>query len=255
VPEVAGRFDALLRYAGLRLGRRLGTEVTSALTRRDLSDPAQRTQALVNDLTANGAMSGGIRIPGAVGTLHVTADLRAGQVISHVDVEAPREGRPTTRVNWLVRQLKDTPDSIRVEAFTTHARGAGAAELLRTVRADPTVLIKDPTKELRRFRIAQSTPAGTKRGTGRGAFIDSVLNSVDTFYEQVIQNLKPWLPAPPRMRPADNVQPVEPVTPSLVSTALSSQDGADTPPPARALNGLATAVEPAPAPLTRPPPG
>ncbi len=31
--EVASRFDALLRYAGLRLGRQLGTDVIAALTR------------------------------------------------------------------------------------------------------------------------------------------------------------------------------------------------------------------------------
>ncbi len=225
VPEVAGRFDALVRYAGLKLGRQLGTEVIPALSRRELADPPARTQALVSQLTSTATMTAGLRIPGAVGPLHVTADLRAGKIICHVDVEAPREGRPTTRVNWLVRQLKDAPDTVRVEAFTMHARGPGSADLLRAVRADPTILIGDPTRELRSFRIAQSTPAGTKRGTGRGAFIDSLLAAIDDFYEQVIQNLKPWMPAAPRLRSPDEPKPVEPVAASLVSTAISSQDG------------------------------
>ena len=56
-------------------------------------------------------MTGGIKIPGAVGALHVTGDLRAGQITCHVDVDAPRTGKPTTRVNWLVRQLNDSPAS------------------------------------------------------------------------------------------------------------------------------------------------
>jgi hypothetical protein len=98
------------------------------------------------------------------------------------------------------------------------------------VRVDPAVLITDPTRELRAFRVARSSSAGTKRGTGRGAFIDSLLDAVDTFYEQVIQNLKPWMPAPPRLRSADDIEPTEPVTPTLVSTAISSQDGVDTSP-------------------------
>jgi hypothetical protein len=225
VPEVAGRFDALLRYAGLRLGRKLGTEVTPALTRRDTSDPAGRTQVLVAQLTSTGMMTGSLKIPGAVGPLHVTADLRAGKIVCDVDVDAPREGRPTTRVNWLVRQLRDAPDDVRVEAFAVHARGPGSAELLRTVRADSTALIGDPAKELRSFRVARSSPAGTKRGTGRGGFIDSVLDAIDDFYEQVIQNLKPWMPTPPRLRSSDEIIPVEPVKPNLVSTAISSQDG------------------------------
>jgi hypothetical protein len=228
VPQVAGRFDALIRYACLRLGRRLGAEVTPALSRRDLTDPASRTQALVDQLASTGSMTGGIRIPGAVGALSVTADLRAAQIICHVDVDAPRTGRQTTRVNWLVRQLKDAPDHSRVEAFAMHARGNGTADLLHRVRTDPMVLIGDPSKDLRAFRVALSSVAGTKRGTGRGAFIDSVVDSVDAFYEQVIQNLKPWMPAPPRLRSAEDIQPTEPVTPSLVSAAISSQDGAET---------------------------
>lgn len=224
-PQVAARFDALIRYACLQLGRRLGTEVTPALSRRELADPALRTQALTNLLATTGTLAGGIKIPGAVGVLHVTADLRAGQIICHVDVDAPRTGRPTTRVNWLVRQLKDAPDNLRVEAFAMHAKGAGVADLLHRVRSDPSVLIADPSRELRSFRIAQFTPAGTKRGTGRGAFIDSVLQAVDTFYERVLQYLKAWTPTPPKMRTSEDLSPAEPVRQSLVSTAISSQDG------------------------------
>lgn len=227
VAETVGRFDALLRYAGLRLGRRLGTEVVAVLSRRDVTEPALRAQTLVTELTTAGTMTGGLRIPGAVGALHVTADLRAGKIICHVDVDAPREGRQTTRVNWLIRQLKDAPETLRVEAFVMHARGPGNAELLRTVRAEPLKLIADSTKELRAFRIAQGSLAGTKRGTGRGCFIDSLLAGVDDFYEQVIQNLKPWMPAPPRLRSPQDTEPAEPVATSLVSTAISSQDGPD----------------------------
>lgn len=222
--DVAGRFDALIRYACLRLGRQLGTDVTPAMSRRDLTEPAARTQALVNQLSTAGTLSGSIRIPGAVGALQVMADLRAGQIVCHVDVEAPRTGKPTTRVNWLIRQLKDAPETVRIEAFVMHARGGGATDLLRQIRSDPATLITDPTRELRAFRIAQSTPAGTKRGSGRGAFIDSVLNAIDDFYEQIIQNLKPWMPAPPRLRTPEDVAPVQPVAASLVSTAISSQD-------------------------------
>jgi len=64
---------------------------------------------------------------------------------------------------------------------------------------------------------------GVKRGTGRGAFIDSVLDLVDTFYGDVVQHLKAWAAVPPKMR--DAVPPVPAEPPVLTSTALSSQDG------------------------------
>ncbi|MBM0203693.1 stress response protein [Micromonospora sp. STR1s_5] len=243
--DVVGRFDALIRYACLRLGRQLGTDVTPALSRRDLSDPAARTQALVNQLCTTGTLTGSIRIPGAVGPLQVVADLRAGQIACHVDVDAPRTGRPTTRVNWLIRQLRDAPETVRIEAFAMHARGGGATDLLRQVRTEPTTLIIDPTRELRAFRVAQSTAAGTKRGSGRGAFIDSVLQAIDDFYEQIIQNLKPWMPAPPRLRTPEDVAPVQPVAASLVSTAISSQDSPefDTPTARDSNSGVGSQLE------------
>ncbi|GAA2497692.1 stress response protein [Winogradskya humida] len=223
--EVAGRFDALVRFACLKLGRRLGIEVVPSLSRKDLADPGARTQGLATQLITTGTMTGGLKIPGAVGPLLVTADLRAGRITCQVDVDAPKEGRPATRVNWLIRQLKNAPDSLRLEAFAMHSRGAGNAELLRVVRESPTAIIGDPAKELRAFRVAQLSAAGTKRGTGRGSFIDSFIAAIDDFYENVLQNLKPWMSAPPRLRSLDEPVLVEPVAAALISTAISSQDG------------------------------
>ena len=228
IPTVVARFDALLRFTSLSLGRRLGTEVVPMLSRKELAEPALRAAALTQQLAGTGQLTGVIRIPDTVGHLAITADLRASTITCHVDVDAPREGRATTRVNWLIRQLKNAPDSARIECITARSRGASSAELLRTVRENPAALITDPTREIRTFRIALSTPLGTKRGRGRGAFIDSVLNGADNFYGQVLGDLKAWSAAPPKMRPEAPVSPDdrEPTQPaSLSSTDFSSQDG------------------------------
>jgi hypothetical protein len=221
--EVCGRFDALLRYISLRLGRQLGTEVTPVLSRRELTEPAFRSQSLVTNLAASGILQGTIKIPGTVAPLVVTADLRTGRVTCHVDIAAPREGRPTTRVNWMVRQLHAAPDSLRVEAFVAHGRGENAAELLGKVRNDPSVLVSDSKRELRSFRLAESFPLGSGRAKGRGGMITSVVTAVETFYEEVMQHVKAWTAAPPRMRESTNER--EPVPQSLTSTSMSSQDG------------------------------
>lgn len=223
VPEVVSRFDALLRYTSLRLGRQLGTDVVTVTTRKEMTEPALRTQSLVDGLSTSGRMSGSIRIPNTVGPIHITADLRAGRISCHMDIAAPKEGRPATRVNWLLRQLKSAPEGVRIEAFLANSRGDGAAELLGAVRENPALLIQDPKRELRSFRVAISAPMGTKRGRGRGAFIDSMLDLVDDFYGDVVQHLKAWSAAPPRMRDSDVVPPEDP--PTLSSTSVSSQDG------------------------------
>ncbi|USX49409.1 hypothetical protein [Lentzea sp. HUAS12] len=66
---------------------------------------------------------------------------------------------------------------------------------------------------------------GSKRGTGRNSFIDSVLNAVSSFYEEIVQNLKPWSATPPKIRAEAAFVPPEDVPVALVSTAPSSQDG------------------------------
>ena len=229
IAEVAARFDALLRFTSLQLGRQLGTEVVPVLSRKEIAEPTLRTQALTESLCSAGVLSGTIRIPDTVGSLVVTADLRASTVTCHVDVDAPKVGRATTRVNWLARQLKNAPDSTRVEAFANHSRGSSAAELLAAVRENPASLVADPAKELRAFRVAATTPLGKKRGRGRGCFIDSVLDAVDGFYADVLGSLRGWAAAPPKLRPAHPTPPDidETIPAALASTDFSSQDEPD----------------------------
>jgi hypothetical protein len=65
-------------------------------------------------------------------------------------------------------------------------------------------------------------PLGSKRGGKSGSFIDSVLKTLELFYGDVVEHLKPWSATPPKLRDADvkDVRPAE-----LATTALSSQDG------------------------------
>lgn len=243
-PDVAARFDALLRYASLRLGRHLGAEVTPLLSRKELAEPVLRTQSLVASLASSGTLTGAIRVPNTVGPLNVTLDLRAGRVSCHVDLDAPKDGRPATRVNWVLRQLKNAPDAVRVEAHQAFARGAGTAGLLRDVRTDPRVLLSDPKKDIKTFRLALTSSLGPKRGRGRGGAIDSVLDAVDTFYADVLGQLKAWTAAPPKLREDSIIGPLPPVAESLVSTSLSSQDTPEPATPGAGPVDMATSAYP-----------
>lgn len=226
--EVASRWDQLIRYACLRLGKQLGVEVQPVLSRKELAEPAIRSQALVASLVKDGTLPGTLRIPNTVGPITITADLRAGRVTTGIDVDAPKSGRPQTRINWLIRQLKEAPDGLRIDCWAAHARGASTSELLRAARANPALLIDDPKRDLRTFRVTLAAPMGSKRGQGQGSFLGSVLGLLDDFYKSTVQTIKPWTAAPPKLR-SDQPGPddVEDVPGQLISTALSSQDGAE----------------------------
>lgn len=224
--DVANHWDQLIRYGSLRLGRLLGTQVEPVLTRRELADPASRAQALATSLAQTGTLSGQLRIPNAIGPITVCADLRASRVMVEVQCDAPREGRPLTRVNWLLRQVKDAPPELRIDSFAMYAREPNASALLRDVRENPQRLLSDDKKDIRAFKLVLTAISGVKRGQGRGSFIGSVLDLVDRFYAEVVQSLKPWSPPAPKLRQTQSVVQQPEVQPALVSTALSSEDGA-----------------------------
>ena len=60
--------------------------------------------------------------------------------------------------------------------------------------------------------------------------MSSVLSLLDDFYESTVQTIKPWTAAPPKLRPDQpEREDVEDVPDQLISTSLSSQDGAESP--------------------------
>nr|WP_165818188.1 TerD family protein [Frankia canadensis] len=187
---VAERFDQLAHYLCLHLGGLLGLEVLPQLNRR--VDAAQRRQALAEELCRTGTLSATLRVPGAVGPVSIITDLRAGRVACSVTFDAPRQGRPLTRVRWLARQLGDANGNLRIETFEQGSREAVRAELLALVRQKPDVLVSGSENELRAFRVSLSAPLGTKRGAGKGTFVTSVVDALEKCYEEVVQNLREW---------------------------------------------------------------
>ena len=232
VAEVASRWDQLLRFAALRLGRELGADVQVVVPRKEVTEPSLRLSRHIADLTATGTLSGQLRVPDAVGTIDVCADLRAGQVTVSTEVDAPQEGRLPTRVGWLTRQLKDAPDQLRIDGLLSGTRTT-TSELLSVVRGDPSVLVDPSKREFRGFRVTAISPMGTKRGTGRAAFIDSVLSAVDGFYGGVLQALRPWAAKAPQLPKAGKLATEEAgidTTPPSTDLAEEPEPGLLTPP-------------------------
>lgn len=120
----------------MRLSRELGTIVRPMVAQTQLRDPARYLQEAVSVLTETGRLQGALRVPAAVAPIKITADLRAGPIHCAVTVPAPREGRPATRVNWLVRQLKTAPGHLCIEASTAWQRGRGPARTINQARSD-----------------------------------------------------------------------------------------------------------------------
>jgi hypothetical protein len=207
---VVARFDQLLAFAGMQLSRGLGVNVQQRLSRKERVDHPARIQAQAGLLAKTGQLTGSLMVPFTAAPIDVMVDLRANRVECSITMAAPTEGRPATRINWLLRQLRDAPEEVSIVATAARARDSGPCHPLSAVRDSPMLLLDNPQAEIRSFTVTMSHAAGTKRGQGRGSFVGSVTTTVDEFYEGVIQCLKPWAPAAPRPKlpPASGAQEV-----------------------------------------------
>jgi stress response protein SCP2 len=192
--EVINRFDQLLRHIGLGLSSLLGVDVQACqLVGMD-------TTARCRQLADSGVLFGSLRVPGAVDAATVGIDLGRERVSCSVQLPAPREGRPGTRVNWLMKQLEDAHDGLRVEALLAGARGQSTAETLKTLRVNPQAILPKDGRDIRAFRLTLDAQLGSKRDAGDRSAIASTEAVVHRFYAEVLQHLQRWTVArPPRL--------------------------------------------------------
>ena len=197
--DVAERWEQFINYLALSLSQELGATVTPQHPRRQTT--ASRLEETVKELATSGEMGSTLRVPDAIGPLEIRTDLRGRQTVTSVTVDAPREGGLKARFTWLMRQLKDAPDDLRVEAAFPSARSTTTASL-GEVRGDPKALYypPDPKREPRSFVLARSRPMGQRRGRAEGSFVRETSAQAVEFYRDLVQNLKPWQAPAPKLR-------------------------------------------------------
>lgn len=198
---VAERWDEFTQYLCLGLSQDLGRPVSAVRPRKQTS--GMRLDASVKQLASTGTLSSLIRVPDAVGDIHIQADLRARRTLTSVTVDAPREGRAKPRINWLLRQLADAPE-LRVEAAFPNARETTSG-LLADVREEPERLFHptDPRREPRSFTVTLARPMGQKRGKSEGSFVRETRSQIFDMYGEIVQRIKAWQPRAPRLREPD----------------------------------------------------
>ena len=198
VREVAESWEQFLEYLSLRLHQGLGRPVSPQYPRG--STPASRIKAYTEDLGNRGRLEGSLKVPDTAGPIGIEADLGAQQVTTSMRIQAPRDGRPRTRINWLLRQLKDVPADLRVEVRFPRTRTTTSL-LVADARATPNALLltEDHRREPNAFDLALTRDMGTKAGKGKGSFVGETSKQVLAFYSEVVQHLKAWTPPAPRL--------------------------------------------------------
>lgn len=203
VDEIARRWEQFVHWVSLGLTQQTGADVTPARIRTPL---AERIESTIRELVEQGTLTMRLTIPDTVAPLELVADLRAQLVTASVSINAPGEGRADTRVRWILRQLKNAPDDLRIETRFV-STGKTTATLLSDIRDTDkkALLVDDPQREPRSFHLSLSRPMGMKRGDGPGSFVNETRRQAIDFYRDLLQGLTEWRPKAPPLRERDDV--------------------------------------------------
>jgi hypothetical protein len=157
--EIAERWEQFIDYMCLGLGQDLGREVTPVRPRKTSAEA--RLDATVRRLVDAGKLDGSVRVPDAIGDVSVEADLRTRRVTTSVRVAAPREGRPKTRINWMLRHCKDRRAGRGGPTISSASSRCGALDPPRParlcIRASQTSTTLRDLVEPREHRLVQAS--------------------------------------------------------------------------------------------------
>ena len=204
VADIAQRWDQLLSFVALRLGADIGEDVTELVPRAQQADPRLRTKAFADSLATNATLTGDLRIPNTIGDIEVQVDLKARQIAVSTLIDAPSDKQARGRIGWLLRQLKDCPPNLIIEAYPRNSRN-GVAASLEAAQEDPQILLDSSGKPASKFRLIARTEMGQGRRRGkRPGLTQSVADSVESFYGSTLQNLTAYVARAPKL----NTQPI-----------------------------------------------
>lgn len=225
VAEIAKRWEQLVGYLALGLTQDLGREVEPQWPRK--VDPAQRRGQHVKSVVERGKLTATIRVPDAAGPIELEADLRGRRFRASVTVAAPKDGRPTTRINWLLRQLGQARDDVIVEVRYPNQKEATSASL-KDARAKPERLVYayDAKRDPMSFRVIMPRDLGMKRGRQAGSFVIESKNQTSEFYRSIVQGLRAWAASAPKL-PAPAREPSPAATPEPPPFTSGERDFGD----------------------------
>jgi hypothetical protein len=228
VRDVVRRWEQFVQYVALGLCQQLGRNVSPVWPRG--LDAGARVDAGVKSLVETGRLTATLRVPDAAAPIDLVADLRTRYFTTSVELSAPREGRPKTRIGWMLRQLKGAPESLRIETRYPNAKES-PSETLKVVLEKPDRLLYAPDlkREPRLFRLSLSRELGSKRGKGLGSFVHDSRQQTLDFYQAIVQQLRVWNAPAPKL--PERAEP-------------PSAEASSTPPPFGAEREFGDATEP-----------
>lgn len=211
--ETVSRFESLIRYSALTLSARLGVAAKEVVAKGAKSDYKKHLVAKSQSLISTKDLVGAVTIPGAPADLEMSADLGSGLLHCKFTIAAPQEGRNKSRISWLTRQIKQAPMGTTISWNYKRARISERPHSHQDLTDKSYEYELDSSREISTFTIEVVRKMGTKRASGKGSFIDSVVDLFEETYGELLQKIKPWQAPSPKL--SETVRDIIPSTEAL----------------------------------------
>ncbi len=198
VREMVTHWHQEARDVALIMTRRLREPVSISVPRKFLADHASWVEGEIKDFCTKSALSFELDVPNAAGKILVEADFLRRAVRVSMKLNAPGDkARNPARLNWLLRQLKNSDLSKASIFCITKGRGVGFGAMAHEI--DPETDEFKALGEVTSFNVEMASDLSSKFNN-RKKFVEELELLVPEFYENVGQHIKAWSPSPPRVR-------------------------------------------------------
>lgn len=232
--EVVRGWHQEVRDLALRLSHHLSVNVQTKLPRAHDADPERRLKDDCAQLSERQLLTARLQVPDAAADIDLVADLKLRSIRVGMQIDAPGDRQRTSaRLNWLLRQLKETdPDNVFVRVIWP-SRAQDTVCRLAEIREDISKVVDDNPHAPRAFEVFYVTNE-PRRFAGRRTFVQELESAVPIFYGRVGQHLQAWRPKPPK--PVEAVDEsesssTEQKTEAPDESAVPSHDAEDSRPP------------------------
>ncbi|HTE41367.1 MAG TPA: hypothetical protein VK629_11080, partial [Steroidobacteraceae bacterium] len=207
VHDLAPAWDDYLRKECLRLRAKLGVEVEPRVPLSERRDPDARSKRIAQEIFAEGCLRGQVRVPDAASDLSIEVNIAAGLVRFGAELQAPQEGRQQTRINWLLKQLKDesVPADLVVKVDWDR-KGLRTLAKAGELRVNASGLMFDghhqpvPADAMpRRFLLEHTCKLDKPKGKSTTSVLKGISSDLEAFYGNVVEHLAGYVAPAPKL--------------------------------------------------------
>jgi hypothetical protein len=190
-----------VRDLTLILSRQIGVEVQSKLPRAHATDDAVRVKADAAQLAEVQRLTATLVVPDAAAPIELSVDIGKRTISASMLLRAPADKQSTkARLNWVLRQLKNAPETDLYIRLHWPGRGAHTQHTLVEIRENPDLAVEaNRDKQVHSFEICMLRQLAG-RFSQRKNFIVDLEQTVPAFYETVGQHLRAYQSPAPRVR-------------------------------------------------------